>query len=113
MNEQTEQKSRQQIEAHIVAKAWKDAAYKEDLLNNPKSAYEKELNSEFFSEVDVQVMEEDSQTIYFVLPTCPEVNELSEEQLEVIAGGGDGPFDTGVRFAKKVAKLIRREKCGG
>ena len=107
MKEQTEQKSRQQIEAHIIAKAWKDEAYKEELLSNPKSVYERELNVQFSPEVNVQVLEEDSQTFYFVLPVCPEVNELSEEQLEAIAGGGDGPYDTGVRWGKKIAQLVR------
>lgn len=107
MDEQTEQKSRQEIEAQIVTKAWKDSTYKEELLSNPKFVYERELNIQFSSEVNVQVLKEDSQTFYFVLPVCPEVNELSEDQLEAIAGGGDGPYDTGVRWGKKISQLVR------
>ena len=86
MNEQTA--NRKNIEAHIIAKTWKNTAYKEELLSNPKLVYEKELNTEFSPEINVEVLEEDSKTFYFVLPVCPEISELSEEQLEAIAGGG-------------------------
>jgi hypothetical protein len=85
MNEQT--RIRKDIEAHIIAKAWKDPSYKQELLSNSKFVLEKEFNTQFPLEVNVKVLEENPQALYFVLPLCPEISDLSEEQLEAIAGG--------------------------
>lgn len=74
--------------------------------------YERELNIQFSPEVNVQVLEEDFKTLYFVLPACPEIDELSEEHLEAIAGGKAGPYDTSGRenrrrVAKKIYKVVK------
>ncbi|MDZ8106186.1 MAG: NHLP leader peptide family natural product precursor, partial [Nostoc sp. DedQUE12a] len=35
MSEQEQAQTRQDIEARIIARAWKDEAYKQELLTNP------------------------------------------------------------------------------
>jgi hypothetical protein len=89
MSEQEQAQTRKDIEARIVAKAWKDEAYKQELLTNPKAAIEREFGVKFPAEVSVQVLEENSTSFHFVLPISPVAiaGDLSEEQLEAIAGG--------------------------
>ncbi|ACC81662.1 NHLP leader peptide family RiPP precursor [Nostoc punctiforme] len=91
MSEQEQAQTRQDIEARIIAKAWKDEAYKQELVTNPKAVIEREFGVEFPADVNVQVLEENPTSLHFVLPISPVAiaQELSEEQLEAIAGGKD------------------------
>ncbi|MBO3458661.1 NHLP leader peptide family RiPP precursor [Aetokthonos hydrillicola Thurmond2011] len=90
MSEQTQPKTRGEIEAHIIAQAWKDNTYKQELLNNSKAVIEKEFGVQIPDEIKVNILEENATNLYFVLPIRPEISgqELSDEQLEAIAGGG-------------------------
>lgn len=89
MSEQTSPQTRKEIEAHIIAQAWKDEAYKQELLSNSKAVIEREFGVQLPAGMNVRVMEEDSTNLYFVLPARPNLSnaELSEEQLETVAGG--------------------------
>ncbi|MBD2001714.1 MULTISPECIES: NHLP leader peptide family RiPP precursor [Cyanophyceae] len=86
MSEQTSLQTRKDIEAHIIAQAWKDEAYKKELFSNSKSIIEREFGLQLPAQVSVQVLEENPTALYFVLPMCPS-KELTEEQLEAVAGG--------------------------
>lgn len=88
-NEQATPRTRRDIEAHIIAQAWKDEAYKQELLSNPKAVIEREFGVQLPAETNVQVLEENPINLYFVLPMRPNLSEveLSEEQLEAVAGG--------------------------
>lgn len=99
MNEQNEEQVlfRKDIEAKIIAKAWKDEAYKQRLLADPKAVIEEESGMKFSDSVSVQVTEENTNSLYLTLPMSPEIEgvNLSEEELEMIAGGARfRPFDT-------------------
>ncbi len=89
MSEQTPSRTRKDIEAHIITQSWKDEAYKQELFRNSKTVIEREFNVQLPAEVSVRVLEENPTTLYFVLPMRPELSgaELSDEQLEAIAGG--------------------------
>ncbi|MBO3458666.1 NHLP leader peptide family RiPP precursor [Aetokthonos hydrillicola Thurmond2011] len=94
MSQVTEQnsekeKTRKDFEATIIAKAWKDEAYKQELLSNPKAVIGREFGVEFSEEVQVNIKVEDPNNLYFVLPTEPDFSnvELTHEQLEAAAGG--------------------------
>ncbi|VEP15569.1 conserved hypothetical protein [Hyella patelloides LEGE 07179] len=90
MNEQTPKRSRNEIEAHLVAQAWKDETFKQKLLANPKVVIEREFGVQLPETLNVRVMAEDADTLYITLPAPPpNVNEdeLSEEDLEAVAGG--------------------------
>ncbi|MBO3458665.1 NHLP leader peptide family RiPP precursor [Aetokthonos hydrillicola Thurmond2011] len=95
MSQVTEQniekdKTRKDFEAVIIAKAWKDEAYKQELLSNPKAVIEREFGVELPAELQVNIKVEDPNNLYFVLPTKPDFSnvELTDEQLEAAAGGG-------------------------
>jgi hypothetical protein len=80
--------SRTDFESSLIAKAWKDEVFKQELVNNPKAVIEKELEQKLSSSVKIQVLEENSDTLYLVIPQAPQVSEeLSEEALESVAGG--------------------------
>ena len=92
MNEQ--RKTRKDIETQIIAQAWKDDAYKQEILSNPKTVVEREFGVQLPDELNVHVMEENSTNLYFVLLARPNLSnaELSEDQLEAIAGGNTFDF---------------------
>ena len=82
--------SRHELETQIIAKAWQDEAFKQELLSNPKAVFSRELGQNLSDDFEIRVVEENPTTIYMVLPMKPGVatgEELSEEQLEVVAGG--------------------------
>ena len=78
------------LQPQIVAKAVKDEAFRQHLLNNPKLALERELGLAFPQGVTVQVHEEGPTILHLVLPMKPlagELQELSDEELEEVSGG--------------------------
>lgn len=84
MTEQSPQCTRKNIEAHILAPTWKDEAYKQELLSNPKVVIEREFDVQPPAQISVQVVEENPNNLYFVLPTHSDSSEaeLSNEQLD-------------------------------
>ncbi|UKO95903.1 NHLP leader peptide family RiPP precursor [Nostoc sp. UHCC 0870] len=91
--EQTLDNTQENLEAKIIARAWKSEAYRQELLENPRAVIAREFDVELPAEVSVQVLEETPTNLYFVLPMRPQFKEgdledISEEELQAIAGGG-------------------------
>jgi Nitrile hydratase, alpha chain len=81
------QMTRQEIEEKLIAKAWQDSSFKQELLSNPKSVLEKEGIS-LPQNIEVQAVEENTNTYYIIIPSQPNSGEeLSEAELEAVAGG--------------------------
>jgi hypothetical protein len=104
--EQILDNSQENLEAKIIARAWKSEAYKQELLENPKAVIAREFNVELPAEVSVQVLEETPTNLYFVLPMRPqfeagELADVSEGELEAIAGGW---VSAAVKASKNLAK---------
>lgn len=79
--------TRQEIEEKLIARAWQDESFKQELISNPRSAFEKE-GITLPENIEVRVVEESPNTFYLVLPVRPsETAELSEAELESVAGG--------------------------
>ena len=76
----------------IIKKAWKDPKFKEELYKNPKEVLVKE-GIEIPQETQVFIHENTDKEFHFILPKKPEgsltEDELSEDQLESIAGGAN------------------------
>ncbi len=86
---------RAEMERTIVQRSIEDDAFRQRLLADPKAAVEEELGTRLPEGVRVEAVEESADTIYLVLPGTPmasgEGGELSDQELESVAGGAWGP----------------------
>lgn len=84
----TEIKSKRDLETHLIEKAWKDPAFKQAVLANPKGMLEQYVGRALPAQMQVFVHEEDAHTLHFAIPPAPaNVNELSDDELDRISGG--------------------------
>jgi hypothetical protein len=79
------------MERRLIEKSLQDEAFRQRLLDDPKGAVEEELGTRLPEEVRIVTVEETQDTIYLRLPGTPragaEGGELSDQQLESVAGG--------------------------
>ena len=89
--EPSKQINRHDFEADLISRAWKDEAFKQEIISNPKAVYAKELQQELPESLEIRVLEETPTTLYLVIPQNPAnaqvSEELSDEALEAVAGG--------------------------
>jgi hypothetical protein len=78
-------RTRKDLEIHLITRALKDEAFKQELLANPKAVVEKELGTKLSEELEINVLEETEDTLYMVLP-CNPYEGMSEEELKVSLG---------------------------
>ena len=90
----SEGSGRQEIERRLIEKSMEDEDFRQRLLEDPKGAVEQDLGARLPEEVRVVALEETPDTIYLVLPGTPtagaEGGELSDQELESVAGGWGG-----------------------
>jgi hypothetical protein len=80
--------SRRAAEDMLIAKASRDEAFRKQLIENPRGAIASALGIRVPADVTVEVLEETPRTLYLVLPvTIHAAEELSEKDLELVAGG--------------------------
>jgi len=89
----TEALSREEIEEIVIENAGKHPKYREALLADPKKTVETQLNNTLPENVSVEVVEETPSKIFIRLPhVVQEGAELSDEDLEQVAGGKDDTY---------------------
>ena len=71
----------------IIAKAWRDPAFKAELIANPATALKAE-GIDVPAGMTVTVLENTDELFHLVLPPVP-TDELSDEALDAVAGGLD------------------------
>ncbi|MGH6671543.1 MAG: NHLP leader peptide family RiPP precursor [Xanthobacteraceae bacterium] len=85
--------TRRDFEARVIAKAWKNPAYRQRLLSNPKGVLQQEISVVdpsvvLPSSLQVQVHEESPDIYHLVLPRNPKdisLGELLGDNLETVA----------------------------
>ena len=81
--------------AKIIAKAWRDPAFKAELIANPAAALKAE-GIDVPAGMAVTVLENTDKQFHLVLPPVPS-DELAEDYLEAVAGGsGYGRYKPGI-----------------
>jgi hypothetical protein len=89
---------KKQLEQMIIEKAIKDELFREQLKSDPKETIERELGFKIPDSINLTVLEEDPQTVFLVLPDSGGsrmADELTEAELEGVAGGWSGDTDDG------------------
>ena len=79
---------RMQLESRLIARAWADETFKQQLLANPKAALEKELGARLPEALEVKVLVDTPYMLHLVLPRNPAgEGELADHELDVVVGG--------------------------
>jgi hypothetical protein len=84
------------LEAHLIARAWRDEAFRQELLHDPNAVLQRELGqfapgATLPEHLEIQIVEETPTTRYLVLPTNPVVESseaLSDADLAQVAAAG-------------------------
>jgi hypothetical protein len=84
------------LTTQVIARAWKDEAFKAELLRDPKGVLERELaqlapGAALPEQVQIHVLEETPTHRYLVLPPNPRIEsgeELSDAELQQVASAG-------------------------
>jgi hypothetical protein len=74
----------------VIVRAIEDDVFKQELVSQPHAAIERELGVTLPQGSELRVLEQEDNIRYLVLPMQPdslEGDELSEEELEAVAGG--------------------------
>jgi hypothetical protein len=89
--------NRDKAASQVIDRATRDPGFRRELLSNPATALEQELGVRIPETVEIRVVEETPSTLYLVLPPqrIAAGQELSDRDLEQIAGGWDGPDTNG------------------
>jgi hypothetical protein len=84
--------TRQDLEKAVIRKAITDETFRKELLSSPKSALQAALaealpGATLPAGLEVKAFQEPVNSLYLVVPAIPP--ELSDAQLEQVAGGDD------------------------
>ena len=90
---------RDEVESKLILKAWENEDFRKEFIANPKKVFEKEFGQNVPPNVEISVLEEKGNKIYFVIPHKPvqltAEGVLSEEALAGVAGGAFGVLYAG------------------
>ncbi|MBU0970523.1 MAG: hypothetical protein KKC20_07740 [Proteobacteria bacterium] len=80
--------SRMESYVNVLAKTWADPEFKNQLLKNPETVLRDENYGAMDENPVISVKVEDDENEYLVLPAMGSDSELTDEELELISGGG-------------------------
>ena len=74
------------LKDQVAAKSWVDDAFRELLMKNPKKALASVFKFEVSDDFEIKIFEETASSLVIVIPEKAG-EELSDDQLEKVAGG--------------------------
>jgi hypothetical protein len=101
-------------ELDIIIKAWRDEAFRQQLLKDPKKAIEKEFDIQIPSDMKISVHEESEHSIHLIVPSVPSgfsSEELSDNELREVIGGvlASGHLPRSDSLERKRLRELQRE----
>jgi hypothetical protein len=95
--------SRHDLEAKIVKRCWEDEAFRKEFTADPTGAFTKYLEIPAASLPKIVIHEESAGSWHILLPHRPQnADELSEQDLETIAGGETPYFAQGAKYSAAI-----------
>ena len=86
--------SKEEFEKAVIEKCWKDEEFLNKLKSNPVETISSEFDLELVN-VEVKVLELEPNEIVITIPPKPSTDEeISEKELDMIAGGTSLIYDT-------------------
>ena len=81
-----------EMQAQLIERATRDPEFRRELIDDPRAVIQREFGIDVPDSVDIRVVEESPTTSYLVLPAVQAATgqELSDEDLEAVAGGWTG-----------------------
>ena len=80
--------TKRDVETALIEKCWKDPEFKREVVKDPKGMLERHIGQKLPADLKIFIHEEDASTLHFSLPPAPSnTAELSDEDLEKVAGG--------------------------
>jgi hypothetical protein len=87
---ETETPTRRDLETALIEKCWKDPEFKKQVISDPKGMLERHIGQRLPAAINIFIHQEDANTLHFSIPPAPaNLTELSEDDLERVAGGTD------------------------
>jgi hypothetical protein len=85
---ETQAATRRDLETALIEKCWKDPEFKKAVVSDPKGMLERHTGQKLPPQMKIIIHEEDANTLHLSIPPAPgNVTELSDEDLEKVAGG--------------------------
>lgn len=76
------------LETRLIEKCWKDPQFRKEVLADPKGTFERHLGRPLPADLKIVIHEDSANTINLALPPTPtNAAELSDDDLEKVAGG--------------------------
>jgi adenine C2-methylase RlmN of 23S rRNA A2503 and tRNA A37 len=93
MSKSIEQMSGKDMKTHLIDKCLQDENFKQQFLKDPKGCIKKEFNVELPEQLEVKAVADTATTKWFVVPY---EQDMSDENLKAISGGGMHEVFTGI-----------------
>lgn len=111
--------ARRDVETALIEKCWKDPEFKKAVVSDPKGMLERYGGQKLPPDVRIFIHEEDANTLHLSIPPAPSnLTELSDEDLEKVAGGTEvglvvsAIFATAAIMAAGSVVALNKDKIG-